>query len=154
MEKQPPPPRAINAEHGFPDDPKLTNIVANAVVFTQSQLYSRIWDVDFHVDRQTGKSMQSYQYWWFHPTGRFYTRNIRCLGSERVKGTEKDIIVASYYLDSKQIHENWGRYTIDDKDRIQMETDKGEKITMHLTYGRAQINWGGTVYDAPPEKKK
>jgi hypothetical protein len=33
-------------------------------------------------------------------------------------------------------------------------TDKGEKITMHLTYGRQQVNWAGTVYDAPPMKKK
>ena len=95
----------------------------------------------------------SYQYWWFFPTGRFYTRNVRCLGTERVKGKEKEIIVSWYYLETMQIHEGWGRYTIDDRDRIQMETDKGEKITMHLTYGRGQLNWAGTVYDAPPKKK-
>jgi hypothetical protein len=70
-----------------------------------------------------------------------------------VKGTEKEIIVSTYYLNSLQVTESWGRYTIDDKDRIQMETDKGEKITMRLTYGRRQLNWGGTVYDAPPNKK-
>jgi hypothetical protein len=70
-----------------------------------------------------------------------------------VKGTEKEILVCHYYLTSQQVMESWGRYTIDDKDRIQMETDKGEKITMHLTYGRQQLNWGGTVYDAPPKKK-
>jgi hypothetical protein len=50
--------------------------------------------------------------------------------------------------------ENWGRYTIDDKDRIQLESDEGEKITMHLTHGREQLNWAGTVYDVPPKKKK
>jgi hypothetical protein len=153
MDKQPAAHAAAPGDHGFPDDPKHSNIFLNSVVFTQSHVFFRHWGVDFYVDRVTGKSHTSYQYWWFFPTGRFYTRNIRCLGSQRVKGTEDQIIVSSYYLEERQVTDNWGRYTIDDKDRIQMQTDKGEKITMHLTYGRKQLNWGGTVYDAPPKKK-
>jgi hypothetical protein len=66
---------------------------------------------------------------------------------------EKEILAPTYYLEGRKIDGSWGRYTIDDRDRIQMETDKGEKITMHLTYGRRQLNWAGTVYDAPPKKK-
>jgi hypothetical protein len=35
-----------------------------------------------------------------------------------------------------------------------METDEGEKIDMHLTHGRGQLNWNGTVYSAPSKEKK
>jgi hypothetical protein len=69
-----------------------------------------------------------------------------------VKGTELNLL-KTYYLDSKRVTESWGRYTIDDKDRVQMQTDEGEKIAMHLTYGRRQLNWKGTMYDAPGDKK-
>jgi hypothetical protein len=62
MDKQPRPHAALAVENGFPADPKHPNIFATPSVFTQSQVYSRHWD-------------------------------IRCLGSERVKGTEKEIIV-------------------------------------------------------------
>jgi hypothetical protein len=154
MDKQPAPQPAINAKYGFPADPKHPHIFPKAQVFTQSHVFSKRWGLDSYVDRNNGEVHENLTYWWFLPTGRFFTRSIRCLGSERVKGTENQIIVSSYYLEGRQLHEDWGRYTIDDKDRIQMETDKGEKITMHLTYGRRQINWAGTVYDAPPMKKK
>jgi hypothetical protein len=153
MDKQPQPHRPLPANFGFPADPKHRHIFPRPVVFKESHAYMRRWGfMDSYVSRRTGEVKHSHQYWWFFPTGRFYTRNVRCLGSERVKGTEKNILVTSYYLDSEQVHENWGRYAIDARDRVLMETDKGEKMTMHLTYGRRQLNWGGTVYDAPPKK--
>jgi hypothetical protein len=154
MDKQPAASAPLVAEGGFPADPKHPNIFPRAVVFTSSQLFARRWGLTSYKDRRTGQTHSNVTYWWFFPSGRFYTRNIRCLGSTKVKGMEKEILAPTYYLEGRTIDESWGRYTIDDRDRLQMETDKGEKITMHLTYGRQQVNWAGTVYDAPPMKKK
>jgi hypothetical protein len=151
MDKQLAAAAPLDAEVGFPADPKHPKIFARAVVFTSSQLFTRRWGLVSYKDRTTGKTHSRITYWWFFPSGRFYTRNIFCWGSTQVKGTS--ILAPTYYLEGRKIDDGWGRYTIDDRDRIQMETDKGEKITMHLTYGRGQLNWAGTVYDAPPKKK-
>jgi hypothetical protein len=154
MDKQPAASAPLDAKYGFPADPKHSTIFPKAVVFSSSsQLFAKRWGLDSYKDPKTGETHENIAYWWFFPSGRFYTRNIRCVGSTKVKGMEKEILAPTYYLEGTYVHEGWGRYTIDDKDRIQMETDKGEKITMHLTYGRQQVNWGGTIYDAPPKKK-
>jgi hypothetical protein len=125
MEKPPPPHPALRGNFGFPADPKPSNVLPTPLVFSRSQTYMRHGSVDTYVSRRTGEVKQSHQYWWFFPTGRFYTRNVRCLGTECVNGTERMILVNKYYLDSEQVSELCGRYTIDDKDRVQMETDRG-----------------------------
>jgi hypothetical protein len=153
MGKQPAASAPLDVEGGFPADSKHPNIFPRAVVFTSSGLFRKRWGLDTYKDPKTGETHEHVTYWWFFPSGRFFMRNIRCVGSTKVKGAEKEILAPTYYLEGRNIDEIWGRYTIDDKDRIQMETDKGEKITMHLTYGRQQVNWAGTVYDAPPKKK-
>jgi hypothetical protein len=154
MDKQPAASAPQDGEGGFPADPKHPNIFPKAVVFTSPHLFSKRWGLNTYKDPKTGETHQNVTYWWFFPSGRFYMRDIRCVGSTKVKGTEEEILAPTYYLEGRNINEEWGRYTIDDRDRIQMETDKGEKITMHLAYGRQQVNWAGTVYDAPPMKKK
>ena len=154
MDKQPAASAPQDGEVGFPADPKHPNIFPKAVVFTSAHLFARRWGLQSYKDRNTGETHSNLMYWWFFPSGRCYMRDIYCLGSTKVKGMEKEILAPTYYLEGTYVHEGWGRYTIDDKDRIQMETDKGEKITMHLVYGRQQVNWGGTVFDGPPKKKK
>jgi hypothetical protein len=153
MGNQPPPPTAINAKFGFPADPNSKNIFDAPVVFTSSQTYLRIGDVDFYVSGQTGAIHQSHSYKWFFPNGRCYVRYVRCLGSTPVPGHEKDILVRTVYLDSEQVDEFWGRYTIDEKDRIRYETDKGEKLTLYLAFGREHVVWNGWVWSAPSKKK-
>jgi hypothetical protein len=56
------------------------------------------------------------------------------------------------YLDKENVVESWGRYSIDDKDRIKFESDKGEKFTMYLVFGRQQLFWGPTILNPPPKK--
>jgi hypothetical protein len=152
MDKQPAPLQAMPLDNGFPDDPKHENIFPKPVIFTGPHLFSAISGTDSYVDRKTGELLYRTTYWWFFPTGRFYFQNVHCLGTERVKGTELNLF-KTYYLDSKRVTKSWGRYTIDDKDRLQMETDEGEKIAMHLTYGRRQLNWKGSVCDAAAKKE-
>jgi hypothetical protein len=152
MDRQPAPLAAMPLDNGFPDDPKHENVFPRPVVFTGPHLFSAISGTDSYVDRKTGELLYRTTHWWFFPTGRFYFQNVHCLGTERVKGTELNLF-KTYYLDSKRVTKSWGRYTIDDLDRVQMETDEGEKIAMHLTYGRRQLNWKGTVYAAPSKKK-
>jgi hypothetical protein len=152
MDKQPAPLMALPLDNGFPDDPKRENIFPRPVVFTAPHLFSAISGTDSYVDRTTGELFMRTTHWWFFHTGRFYFHNVHCLGTERVKGTELNLF-KTYYLDSKRVTKSWGRYTIDDKDRLQMETDEGEKIDMHLTYGRRQLNWKGSLYDVKKAKK-
>jgi hypothetical protein len=152
MDKQPAASAPQDGEVGFPADPKHPNIFPKAVVFTSAHLFARRWGLQSYKDRNTGETHSNLMYWWFFPSGRCYMRDIYCLGSTKVKGTE-DSLIPTYYLEGRNIDEGWGRYTIDERDRIQIETDKGERITMHLTYGRQQVNWNGTVFDAPPRKK-
>jgi hypothetical protein len=148
MYKQPAPLAAEPGKYGFPADPKLARTFPKPIVFTQSHLFVGQLFVDtFYVDRQTGETHFSYQYWWFYPTGRFYMRIIRYEGVERVKGKEKDFNVSWFYIVRKEVLDDWGRYTIDDKDRIQVEADGGYKVTLHLTYGRQQLNWAGWVLE-------
>jgi hypothetical protein len=155
MDKQPAPLAAEPGKYGFPADPKHASTFPKPVVFTQTNLFvGRLFVDTFYVDRKTGETHFSYQYWWFYPTGRFYTRIIRYEGVERVKGKEKDFSISWFYLDSQQILYDWGRYTIDEKDRIQLESDRGDKVTLHLTHGRQHLNWDGRVFDAPPKKKQ
>jgi hypothetical protein len=153
MDKQPAPLKALPLDNGFPDDPMHENIFPEPVVFTGPQLFSAISGTDSYVDRETEELLMRTTHWWFFPTGRFYFRNVHCLGAERVKGTERNLF-KTYYLDSKRITKSWGRYAIDDMDRVQIETDEGEKIAMHLTYGRQQLNWKGSMYDVKKAKKQ
>jgi hypothetical protein len=152
MDKQPAPLKAMPIYNGFPADPKHASIFPKPVVFTGPHLFTVISGTDSYVDRKTGELLYRTTHWWLFPTGRFYCRNVHCLGTERVKGTELNLL-KTYYLDSKRVTESWGRYTIDDMDRVQMETDDGEKIAVHLTYGRRELNWKGRVYRAPKGKK-
>jgi hypothetical protein len=153
VKESPPPVEPTAGEYGFPKDPKLEQVFAKPLVFTGPQVYTRSNQLTKYVSRDTGAVHHSYSYRWFLPTGREYARWVRCSGSTRVPGTEKDILISTYYLEGESSDEGWGRYTIDDKDRILIETDKGEKITVYLIYGRDMLIWDGTVYDAPPRKE-
>jgi hypothetical protein len=156
MDKQPASAGAEPGKYGFPADPKHANVFPKAIVFTKAPLYVRQLFVDnFYVDRVTGETHISYQYWWFYPTGRFYTRIIRCEGTERVKDKDTfNYTIGWWYLQRKEVTYDWGRYTIDDKDRIQIESDNGDKTTAHLTHGRQYLNWAGSVFDGSPSKEK
>jgi hypothetical protein len=153
MDKQPAASAPLDGEGGFPADPKHPNIFPRAVIFTSPQLFTHRYGLQGYKDRKTGQTHTNIMYWWFFPSGRCFMRSIYCIGSTKVKETETEILAPTYYLEGKNIDDIWGRYAIDDKDRIQVETDKGEKITMHLAFGRQQVNWAGSVYDAPPKKR-
>jgi hypothetical protein len=154
MDKQPPAHAAMNVDFGFPADPKHGNIFDHPVVFTSSQVYMRHPDGNTYVSRDTGATHHSHSYWWFFPTGRYYVRFVRCLGSVRVPGHEKDVLWSTYYLESEQVSDFWGRYAVDEKDRMHLESDKGEKLTTYLAWGRDHMVWQAAVWSAPPRKKK
>jgi hypothetical protein len=130
MDKQPAPLAAVDADYGFPTDPKHGHIFPKPVVFTAPHVYLRINALRKYIDPLTKKVHNSHSYRWFLPTGRYYVRFV-----------------------NEQVTEGWGRYTIDEKDRIQLESDKGEKITLYLAWGREHLIWDGSVYSAPPKKK-
>jgi hypothetical protein len=154
MDKQPPAHPAIQAPFGFPADPRHDNIFPRPVVFTSSQAYLRISGVDRYVSRSTGEVHMSHSYWWLFPTGRYYLRFVLCLGSVPVPGESEVGLSRTYYLDKEQVTEFWGRYTVDEKDRVQLESDKGEKVTTYLAWGREHMIWKGAVWSEPPRKKR
>jgi hypothetical protein len=130
MDKQPEPLSALKADYGFPDDPNHKHVFPVPIVFTAPHIYMKTDALRRYIDPVTRRVHNAHSYRWFLPTGRYYMRFV-----------------------NEQVTEGWGRYTIDDKDRIQLESDKGEKLTLYLAWGREHVIWDGSVYSAPPKKK-
>jgi hypothetical protein len=166
MEKQPPAYPAVDTgDFSLPTDPKHDHTFDRPTVFTNIQAFYRFSPWETYFDR-SGNAHHSQQYWVFLPTGRAYYRSVLCFGSRPYRDSyQSDTFFKKYYLDSETVFEFWGRYHVDDQDRIHVELDtcrtdgvtreasgKEKEMIIHLIDGRRVAIDNGTRFDGVGKK--
>ena len=149
-------PRPDDATHvavgELPADPKADRIFESPRVFLSMQSYLKL-SLKYAKDVSTGRlrvlndapgarrdpsvrpdlgTYQDTSKWWFLPTGRFFARFVN--------------YGATLDPEHPGLTEGWGRYAIDEDDRVKVETDKGESIALEFIDGRRNLLWGARMF--------
>jgi hypothetical protein len=115
----------------IPEDPKPSRIYDDdPVVFTETQLYVWLSSQTYTLEGYGGDYRNSQKFYFF-PTGRFYYKSVMYQGQTTPEG---------------EVGEFWGRYRFTKPDEMEIESDKGEKQTLEVKYGRRNLIFGETTY--------
>lgn len=109
----------------IPDDPKVSNIYDDPVVFVKTQLYIYTSSQAMTLPGY-GDTYRDTQKYFFLATGRFYYKNTTYEGQTTPAG---------------KVAEIWGRYHFTKSDEMELETDAGEKLTFPMKFGRRNLIW-------------
>lgn len=121
-----------------PADPALAKVFPKARVFTRPVVYLRWGRTSYWVrSRAEAGPLRSSMQWHFLPTGRVFVRVSHCQGTETIPH-HRDFWGA-FYLGQVDTQSFWGRYHIEEDERVVIELDTGEKRTLQLEKGRRSL---------------
>lgn len=128
MESQP----AHVAVGEIPSDPNVSRVYNRPIIFASTDLYVWLSSSTYTLEGY-GDGYRNSQKFYFLPTGRFFYKSTTYEGQTTPAGN-----VVAY----------WGRYrfTNEDGDEMEIETDAGESQTFQFRYGRRNLIFGSTTY--------
>jgi hypothetical protein len=116
----------------IPADPNVSRAFSNPIIFEDTQLYIWLSSTTYSIQGY-GSGYRNRQVFYFLPTGRFYYKSVTYYGQTTPQGN---------------VGQAWGRYrfTSEDGDEIELESDQGEHFLLPIKYGRRNLVWDETTF--------
>jgi hypothetical protein len=116
----------------IPADPNVGNVFNNPIIFEGTELYIWMSSTTYAIEGYGG-GYRNRQVFYFLPTGRFYYKSVMYYGQTTPDG---------------KVGQAWGRYrfTSEDGDEVELESDQGERFLFPVKYGRRNLIWDETTF--------